>query len=46
MMTTLARPFAKGDFVKASLIFEKAGKVDIEFAVDAAGGGGTKDHKH
>ena len=46
MMTTLARPFAKGDFVKASLIFEKAGKVDIEFAVDAAGGAGTKEHKH
>ena len=46
MMTTLARPFAKGDFVKASLIFEKAGKVDIEFAVDAAGGGGAKEHKH
>ena len=46
MMTTLARPFTKGDFVKASLIFEKAGKVDIEFAVDAAGGGGAKEHKH
>jgi copper(I)-binding protein len=46
MMTTLARPFTKGDFVKASLIFEKAGKVDIEFAVDAAGGAGTKEHKH
>ena len=36
MMTTLAKPFAKGDRVKASLTFEKAGKVDIEFAVDAA----------
>ena len=46
MMTTLARPFAQGDRVKASLTFERAGKVDIEFAVDAAGGGGTKDHKH
>ena len=46
MMTTLARPFAKGDRVKASLTFEKAGKVDIEFAVDAAGGSGAKDHKH
>ena len=47
MMTTLARPFAKGDRVKASLTFEKAGKVDIEFAVDAAGGsGGAKEHKH
>ncbi len=46
MMTTLAKPFAKGDRVKASLTFEKAGKVDIEFAVDAAGGSGAKDHKH
>jgi copper(I)-binding protein len=45
MMTTLAKPFAKGDRVKASLTFEKAGKVDIEFAVDAAGGDG-KEHKH
>ena len=46
MMTTLARPFAQGDRVKASLTFEKAGKVDIEFAVDAAGGGGAKAHEH
>ena len=46
MMTTLAKPFAKGDRVKASLTFEKAGKVDIEFAVDAAGGSGAKEHKH
>ena len=45
MMTTLARPFAKGDRVKASLTFEKAGKIDIEFAVDAAGGS-AKEHKH
>ena len=45
MMTTLARPFAQGDRVKASLTFERAGKVDIEFAVDAAGGSG-KEHKH
>ena len=46
MMTTLARPFVKGDRVKASLTFEKAGKVDIEFAVDAAGGSGAQEHKH
>jgi copper(I)-binding protein len=46
MMTTLAKPFAKGDRVKASLTFEKAGKVDIEFAVDAAGGSGAKGHEH
>lgn len=48
MMTSIAKPFTKGDKVKASLSFEKAGNVDIEFAVDAAGGasGGAKEHKH
>jgi len=45
MMTTLARPFAQGDRVKASLTFEKAGKVDIEFDVEAVGGA-PKEHKH
>ena len=43
MMMNLAKPFVKGDRVKASLIFEKAGKVDIEFTVDAVGG---SEHKH
>ena len=43
MMMNLAKPFVKGDRVKASLIFEKAGKVDIEFTVDATGG---SEHKH
>ena len=38
MMMNLSRPLAKGDKVKGSLTFEKAGKVDIEFSVEAMGG--------
>ena len=38
MMMSLSRPLAKGDRVKGSLTFEKAGKVDVEFAVEAMGG--------
>jgi len=45
MMQNLSRQLTKGERVKASLTFEKAGKIDIEFAVDAVGGG-TKEHKH
>ena len=51
MMTNLTRPFEQGQEVKGSLQFEKAGKVDVEFAVEAIGGSppGTKkapEHKH
>jgi copper(I)-binding protein len=50
MMMNLAKPFVKGERVKASLTFERAGTVPIEFAVDAAGGspaaGDPKAHKH
>jgi copper(I)-binding protein len=45
MMTGVTRPFVKGERVKASLSFEKAGKVDVEFAVDAAGAN-PAEHKH
>ena len=38
MMMNLSRPLAKGDKVKGSLTFEKAGKVDVEYAVEAIGG--------
>jgi copper(I)-binding protein len=38
MMMNLSHPLAKGDKVKASLSFEKAGKVDVVFAVEAIGG--------
>jgi copper(I)-binding protein len=52
MMQDLARPLTKGERVKGSLNFEKAGKIDVEFAVEAVGGnpGGGKDkakaHNH
>jgi copper(I)-binding protein len=45
MMTGIAKPFVRGERVKASLSFEKAGKVDVEFAVDAAGANPTE-RKH
>lgn len=38
MFIGLAKPFVKGERVKATLTFEKAGPVDVEFAVEALGG--------
>src|SRR5205085_2093471 len=49
MIMNLSRPLTKGERVKGSLTFEKAGKVDVEFAVEALGGnaaGTAKDHGH
>ena len=51
MMQGLSRPLAKGQRVKASLTFEKAGTGEVEFAVEAIGasaGGGEmkKMHNH
>ena len=37
MLTDLKQPLEKGQKVKGTLEFEKAGKVDIEFAVEALG---------
>jgi copper(I)-binding protein len=37
MLTGLKQPLEKGQKVKATLQFEKAGKVDIEYAVEAVG---------
>jgi len=37
MFVNLARPLAKGDRVKGTLNFEKAGKVDVEYMVEAVG---------
>jgi copper(I)-binding protein len=45
MLQNLSRQLAKGERVKASLTFEKAGKVDIELAIEAVGGP-AKEHKH
>ena len=37
MLTGLKQPLEKGEKVKATLEFAKAGKVDVEYAVEAAG---------
>jgi hypothetical protein len=37
MMTDLKQPIQRGKPFKASLMFEKAGAVDVDFAVEAAG---------
>ena|SRR5947209_8094573 len=48
MMQNLSRPLTKGDKVKGTLTFEKAGKVEVEFAVEGMGGSpvGTKMKEH
>ena len=46
MFMDLKRQLAKGERVKGSLQFEKAGKVDVEFAVEAIGGPASQEHKH
>jgi len=38
MFTNLARPLVKGERVKGTLVFEKAGPVDVEYTVEAIGG--------
>jgi periplasmic copper chaperone A len=46
MFVDIAKPFAKGDKVKASLTFEKAGKLEVEFWVGDIGGTPKEEHKH
>ena len=52
MFVGLKQPFEKGKRVKGTLQFEKAGKVDVEYKVDAIGSTGMKSgdmpmgHKH
>ena len=44
MFMNVTKPFKEGEMVKATLVFEKAGPVDVEFAVGpVAGSGGGKD---
>jgi copper(I)-binding protein len=38
MMMDLKQPLKAGDHVKGTLTFEKAGPVDVEFAVEGVGG--------
>jgi copper(I)-binding protein len=37
MLLNLAAPFKQGDKIKAQLVFEKAGKIDVEFDVAGIG---------
>ena len=52
MFMDLKEPLKEGTLVKGQLQFEKAGKVDVEYKVDAIGATGEKsggmpmDHKH
>jgi copper(I)-binding protein len=43
MFVGLKKPLATGDHVKATLTFEKAGPVNVEFDVTAMGGAGGHD---
>ena len=44
MLMGLKQQLKKGDTVKATLQFEKAGKIDVEFAVTGMGGPPKMDH--
>jgi periplasmic copper chaperone A len=49
MMTGVKQPIEKGKPFKASLTFEKAGSVDVDFAVEAVGAtpaAASHDHAH
>jgi copper(I)-binding protein len=49
MFIGLKEPQKEGGILKAKLKFKKAGEVDVEFAVKAAGpgpAGGHEDHEH
>ncbi|MEI4473028.1 copper chaperone PCu(A)C [Frigidibacter sp. MR17.24] len=44
MLMGLTGPLAEGDMIPATLVFDRAGRVEIEFMVDPADGGGAMDH--
>lgn len=46
MFMEVAEPFADGDMVDVQLEFEKAGSVEVSFAVRTAHGGDDHDHHH
>jgi copper(I)-binding protein len=46
MMMGLTKPFAVGDMVPATLHFEKAGTINVEFKVDAMGANPAGTHNH
>jgi copper(I)-binding protein len=46
MFTDLKRPLAKGERIKGTLVFEKAGTVEVEYAVEAIGAGRPQPSGH
>ena len=44
MFMNVTQPFKEGEMIKAKLVFQKAGPVDVEFAVGPAGGDAKEDH--
>jgi copper(I)-binding protein len=40
MLMGLKQPFQQGQHIKGTLVFEKAGKVDVEFTVESIGAAG------
>jgi len=46
MLVGLKQPLEKGQHIKATLEFEKAGKVEIEYAVEAIGATGAPAGDH
>ena len=46
MFIDLKKPLKAGETVKGTLIFEKAGKVEVTYSVQASGAGAPDQHKH
>jgi periplasmic copper chaperone A len=46
MFMDLKEPLKEGQTVKGTLVFEKAGSVEVEYAVRGMGGGAPAEHKH
>lgn len=44
MLTGLTAPLTEGALLKGTLIFERAGRVEIEFMIDPLSGGDPADH--
>jgi hypothetical protein len=46
MLRGLNKPIAQGPNIKGTLIFEKAGSVDVDYKVEAPGASTSADHMH
>ena len=46
MFMDLKEPLREGQTIKGTLVFEKAGAVEVEYAVRSIGGAAPAEHKH